>query len=212
MKCLERPDGARELHVLELRQRIDALGTPLAQHPGRGRVVIERALQGIHDLIVERRLGLLRQATHENLDALGCSDPPDPLGRDDVDHPGRETAVRYDRDPLLLRGGVQRLLLLDDFGVATQIGAVQAHRDGGFRNGIVEVVGQRVHDGVVAAHQFSQPRPALRIEARHDEPFVFLLLEEGRRAPRMEVVRSRTASHGTRPTQPSRSQGQATRA
>ena len=82
---------------------------------------------------------------------------------------------------------MQRLLLLDDFRVAAQIGAVQTHGDGGFRNRIIEVVRQRVHDGVVAAHQFPKPRAALRIEARRDKPLVFLPPEEGGHASRVQV-------------------------
>ena len=53
---------------------------------------------------------------------------------------------------------------------------MQPHRDGGLRDGIVEVVGQRVHDRVVTAHELAKLRPALGIEPDGDEAFVLLFL------------------------------------
>src|SRR5207247_1244642 len=190
VECLECPHRAGEFDRLDLRQCIDALRPAFAQHPRRRRVVVERALERIDDLIIERRFRFLGQAPHEDLHALGLADAADAFGGDDVDHAGGETAVGDHRDVLPLCGGMQRLLLLDDCGVAAQVGAVQSHGDSGLGDRIVEVVGQRIHDGVMPAHQRAEPRSAFCIEARSDQPLVPFLLKEGGHTARLQIGQS----------------------
>ena len=71
---------------------------PRSTHDGRG-VVVERALERVDDLVVERRLGLLRQPADVDLDLLRLVEPPDALGREDVHHARREPAVGNHRHP-----------------------------------------------------------------------------------------------------------------
>src|SRR5213075_1037674 len=121
-----------------------------AQHPGWRRVVVERALEGIDDLIVQRWLGLLRESPHKDLDRLRFSHAPNALGSDDVDHAGSEPAIGNDGYALLPRSRVQRALLLDDLRVSAEVGVMQTGGDRRLGDGIIEVVGERVHDGVMA--------------------------------------------------------------
>src|SRR2546422_3037554 len=61
-----------------------------------------QAEDGIRDVAVTGvqtcALPILRQAADVDLHALRVADPSDPLGREHVDHPGREAAIRDDRN------------------------------------------------------------------------------------------------------------------
>ena len=83
-----------KVHRLELAQRLHLHRLPAAQDPGRRGVVVERAFERIDNLVVERRLRLLRQSAHVDLDLLRAIQPPDALGGKDVHHARRETAIR----------------------------------------------------------------------------------------------------------------------
>jgi hypothetical protein len=61
---------------------------------------------------------VLGQAAYVNPDRVGVAHAPDPLGGEDVDHAGREAAIRNHGDAALLRVRVQGLLFEDDLGVA----------------------------------------------------------------------------------------------
>ena len=130
---------------------------------------------------------MLRQSTDEDLHGVGVADAADPFRGDDVDHPGSQTAVGDDRDAFLPGGSVEGLLVLHDLGVATQIGAMQPGRHRRLRDGVVEEVRRRIHDGVVPAHQGAQPCRLLHVHARQGEPLPGPFLEKRRYAGRTQV-------------------------
>src|SRR4030095_11972626 len=102
-----------------------------AKHPRRRGVIIERALEGIDDLIIEGGLRSLRQAPHEDLHPFGSIEAPNSLRSQDVHHSRCEPAIGNDRDTLGLRLLVQLLLLQYDLSVAAEVGEVAPAFDGG---------------------------------------------------------------------------------
>ena len=67
---------------------------------------------------------MLRQPAHEDLHRLRLADPSNAFRGDDVDHPGGEPTVGNDGYAFLFSGGIERLLLLDDLGVAAEVRAM----------------------------------------------------------------------------------------
>jgi len=95
---------------------------------------------------------VLWQPADVDLHGLGVADPPNPLGREHVDHPRREAAVRITDTFRCLASAIQLLLLEHDLRVAAQVGAVDpgVHRGPGDLE--VEVVRCRVLDRRMTDH------------------------------------------------------------
>src|SRR5438093_189610 len=158
---LELAHRRRKHHGLDVRQRLNARRLAAPQHPVRRRVVVERTFQGVHDLVVERRIGVLWQPSSEDLHGLRVADAPDPLGRQDVHHAGREPAIGDHGDVPGARFPVELLLVEDDLRVAAEVGAVQADLDRGSRDLEVEVIRQSAEHRVVPVER--RARAALEL-------------------------------------------------
>jgi hypothetical protein len=124
---LERADRLGELDRLDLGQRVDLHRLAVAQHPRVGRVVVEHAVQRVDDLVVQRRLRILRQAADADAHGVRLVQRGDARGGQDVDHAGRQAAVRDDADVRRFPRLVVQLQLLEHDGrVAAQVAVVHA--------------------------------------------------------------------------------------
>jgi hypothetical protein len=95
---------------------------------------------------------MLRQAAHEDPDSIGAIHLGDAGCGQNVDHAGCEAAVGYDRNGSGLGGGGHLELTKDDLRIAAEIAAVLPRVERDRRDPVVEVVRQRVHDGVRPVH------------------------------------------------------------
>ena len=194
MERLERADRLRELDVLELAQGIELDLLAAAEHERRRGVVVERTLERIDDLVIERRFRMLRQPPDVDLDPLDLVQPADPLGREDVDHPRREAAVRDDGEPLGLGRLVQLLLLQHDLGVAAEIAEMRSRFDRGRCHRPIEVIWEGREDRLHARHRLLDRRGVLDVERERLEAPAPVLLEELREPSRVQI-RERNSRH-----------------
>src|SRR5215831_9087659 len=124
MERLELTEWGGEVYGLSLRQRLDLRPPSVSYDPRQRRVVIERALERVNEHVVERRLGVLRQSTNEDLDRLHGVELRDAVLGQDVHHARREPTIGNDRDVLGSRPGVELFLFEDDLGVAAEVAEV----------------------------------------------------------------------------------------
>src|SRR5256885_581627 len=87
-------------------------------NPRKRRVVVEHTLERINDLIVERRLGMLRQSADEYPHRIHFVQLLDRMLGEDVHHSRRKSTVGNYGDLFPFCFSVERLLLEDDFSVA----------------------------------------------------------------------------------------------
>jgi hypothetical protein len=106
---------------------------------------------------------------------------------EDVDHPGREAAVRDDRDPLARGLLLQLLLLEDDLGVPAEVAEVRAGLGGLGGEIVVEVVGDRAHRRVGLAHQRADGIAIAHVEPGGDEARARVRRQEGRQMLDVQV-------------------------
>ena len=123
------PIGSAKGTGSSLAQRLDGGALAVAEDPRGGGVVVERPLQRVDDLVVERRLRVLGESADVDSYPVGAIEAADPLGGEDVDHPRREAAIGHDREPLGMGLGLELLLLHDDLGVSAEVGEMAAALD-----------------------------------------------------------------------------------
>ena len=145
------PTGCGKRHRLELAESASTCAAlAAAQHPGGRGVVVERALEGIHDLVVERRLGLLRQpARRRSCTFSAWSSRRMPSAARMLTMPGREAAVGDHRDapwPRPRRAASSARRRSRCCRRDRRSGSRPRRRSPGHRR--VEVVGQGAHDRV----------------------------------------------------------------
>ena len=100
MERLERADAIPEPHRLELGKCPDLRALSIPKHPGERCVVVENALERVDNLIIERRLGLLRQSANINAHGIHRVELADAVLRENVHHARSKPAVGNDRDVL----------------------------------------------------------------------------------------------------------------
>ena len=130
---------------------------------------------------------MLRQAADEDLDGVGLTDATDSLGRQDVHHPGGETAVGDHGHAASLRVLIELLLLEDDLRVAAQVGTVNPcfHRGAGHLE--VEVIGCRVLHRSVTRHRRAQRGAILHVELQQGEPLPHVGLQKTVNPLRLQI-------------------------
>ena len=150
---LEAADRLGEVEVLHLGEGVDPCPLTVAQDDRRGDVVVEHPFEGVHDLVVQGGLGVLRQAAHPQPHRIGRVQRGDARLREDVDHAGRQAGVGDNRDAALAGRAIEPTLLVDDRGVAAQVGEVDARRYRQPRDLKVEVIGKCAQDRIDSLHQ-----------------------------------------------------------
>ena len=167
---LERADRLGELHLFQLAERVHLGGLATTQYPRRGGVVVERALERVDDLVVERRLRFLGQPADVDPDLLRLVEPPNALGCEDVHHSRGQPAIGNHRDPRRDRLFLELLLLEHDLGVAAEIREVAPGLDRGPGHGAVIVVGDGAHHRRVALKRFPHRVRVGDVELHHAQP------------------------------------------
>jgi hypothetical protein len=169
VKRLEVSDRGREPRRLTLGQCLYLRPLAITQNPRQRRVVVEHTLQRVHDLVVQRRLRILRQPTDVDPHALDAIHRANAHLGENVHHAGREATVGDDRDAALAGQPVERLLLEDDLGVAAEIAEVDTRLGGVSRHIEVEVIRERAHDRVALAHERADRLAVADIHRRRDQ-------------------------------------------
>ena len=100
------------------------------------------------------------------------------LRRENVGHPGSETTIRHDRQPLCHRLVMQRLLLLHDFGITPEVGVVGA-----------EELAHRTQDPGTALAQHGSGLGALEARVQRNQHGPGRLQADGGEDPLVEVRR-----------------------
>src|SRR4029079_15811677 len=121
VKRLELSSGGTEMQRLSLRQRLPLLTPAVSHYPRKRCVVSENALERVDDLIIERRLRILRKSADKDLHLVNRIELIDSVLRENVHHSRRETAVRNDRDSLFTRSRIELFLLEDNVGISAEI-------------------------------------------------------------------------------------------
>jgi len=178
------------MNGLDFRQSLHLGALATAQHPGECRVVVEHTFERVHDLIVERRLRTLGQATDEDPHAVDRVELPDPVFGEDVHHAGRQTAIGDDGDSLFLGSGIQRLLLEDDLGIPAQIRKVHAGIDRELGEVVIEVVRNRAHRRVGLTHQRQHSFLIPHIDRREDQTLARVRRQEVFQMIRVQIGQS----------------------
>ncbi len=187
VKRLERSNGRRKIHRLDFRKCLHLLTLAVAHHPRERGVVVQHALERIDDLVVERRLRILRKSTDKNADRVYGIELRDSVLCEDVHHARCDATIGHHRDALR-RGPLGQLLLLEyDFRVATKIAEVNAGFDRALGKIQVEVVRNRAHHRVALAHQRQHGLAITDVERRRNEPRSRQRLEKRRQVIEVEV-------------------------
>ena len=130
LKSLERRKAVK-CERLDLGHRFDLSYLAVTDHASDLDIFVDQALDRKNELVIERRLWILRQAADADMDLVDAIKSGRTVHRQYRDHTRGQAAVGNDVDPGCLCFGVESELLIDDVVIAAEIAEISACFDRG---------------------------------------------------------------------------------
>src|SRR5208283_2156950 len=139
VKCLQIFKRRRKRKAFDLGERFNHSDFPLSKNRRLERILFDKAFRREHELIVKRRMGMLRQPSDTQLKGIDALKLPEGMHRQNIRESRSEAAIDNGRNTCARRERSFGQLLFDDVVVMPKIAEMTAGFNSGFGKKVIEM-------------------------------------------------------------------------